>query len=161
MSVELVEDAVKVPRDCELLEDGGKEAGRSRKRRVGGPRRRKAPSKACYLTLAHLDGRSEASKRAHQLIETLERERGGPDHITEGQKQLCQRAGVLAAVIENMESLWVAGEAIDFATYLSAIGVQRRVLLSLGLERQAPRDVTPPLSTYLNTRDADDSEANP
>jgi hypothetical protein len=41
--------------------------------------------------------------------------------------------------------MWVAGEAIDFATYLSAIGVQRRVLISLGLERQAKTVDVPPM----------------
>jgi hypothetical protein len=129
---------------------------RWRNGRVASPKRRKQASKAVYITLGHIDQRSEAWKRARQLIETLELERGGPDHITEGMRQLVQRAAVLSAVIENMEAMWVAGSPIDMAGYLSAIGVQRRVLLSLGLERQAPRDVTTSLSGYL----ADKSEVS-
>jgi hypothetical protein len=124
-----------------------------RHRRVASPRRRKQASKACLMTLGHIDQRSEAWRRAHQLIETLEFERGGPDRISESMRQLVQRAAVLSAVIEDMEAKWVAGEVIDMASYLSAIGVQRRVLISLGLERQAPRDVTPSLGNYLADRE--------
>jgi hypothetical protein len=134
---------------------------RRRNHHVESAKRRKAPSKACYLTLQHLDRRSEASKRAHQLIEMLEFERGGADHITEGVRQLCQRAAVLGAVIEDFEARWINGEAIDMAGYLSAIGVQRRVLLSLGLERQIPRDITPQLKDYLDGKQADDTEESP
>jgi hypothetical protein len=132
----------------ELSEDGVKPR-RWRNGRVASPRRRKQASKACLLTLGHIDQRSEAWKRANQLIATLENERGGAEHITEAMRQLVQRAAVLSAVIEDQEAHWVAGEAIDMVSYLSAIGVQRRVLLSLGLERQGPRDITPALSSYL------------
>lgn len=117
-------------------------------------------SRERLITLDHLDRRTHASRRAFELIEMLENERGGADHLTEAVRQLCQRAAVLAAIIEDHETRWIAGESIDLAGYLSAIGVQRRVLISLGLERQAPRDVTPPLSTYLRDKSEEGADGD-
>jgi hypothetical protein len=111
------------------------------------------------ITLDHLDRRTNASRRAFELIETLERERGGADHITEAERQLCQRAAVLGTILEDHETRWIAGEAIDLSGYLTAVGAQRRVLLSLGLHRQAPRDVTPSLSGYLHEKESLDDQA--
>jgi hypothetical protein len=67
--------------------------------------------------------------------------------LLRGVRQLCQRAALLAAIVEDFETRWLAGEAVDLSSHLSAVGVQRRVL-SLGLHRQ-PRDVTPGLGDYL------------
>jgi hypothetical protein len=93
------------------------------------------------ITLDHLDRRTYASRRALELISALENERGGPDQVTEGVRQLCQRTAILAAILEDFETRWVNGETIDLPNYLSAVGVQRRVLTSLGLHR-LPKDVT-------------------
>jgi hypothetical protein len=113
------------------------------------------------ITLDHIDRRTLACRRALELIEALENERGGPDQITEGQRQLCQRAGVLAAILEDHESRWIDGKPIDMPEYLSAIGTQRRVLISLGLNR-VPRDVSPvsTLSEYLTEKQEDAGDAD-
>ncbi len=90
------------------------------------------------ITLRHIDGRTLAASRARELIAALELEKGGTDNITEGQRQLCQRAAILGAILEDHEARWIAGEPIDLSGYLTAVGAQRRVLLSLGLHRQSP-----------------------
>ena len=111
----------------------------------------KAAGKLRLLTLGHLDGRTAAAKRARELIEAIETDLGGGDCLTEGSRQLVQRAAVLGTYIESCEARWLAGEAVELADYLAAINSQRRVLATLGLQRVA-RDVTD-LHEYLASRD--------
>jgi glutathione S-transferase len=108
----------------------------------------KAAGKLRLLTLGHLDGRTAAARRSRELIEAIESDLGGGDRLTEGSRQLVQRAAVLGTYIESCEAQWLAGEAVDLADYLAAINSQRRVLATIGLERRA-RDATPDLKTYI------------
>ena len=108
----------------------------------------KAAGKLRLLTLGHLDGRTAAARRARELIEAIEADLGGGDRLTEGARQLVQRAAVLGTYIESCEAQWLAGEAVELADYLAAINSQRRVLATIGLERRS-RDVTPDLKTYI------------
>jgi hypothetical protein len=103
----------------------------------------KAGGKLRLLTLGHLDGRTAAARRAHELIEAIELDLGGGDRLSEGSRQLVQRAAVLGTFIESCEVQWLGGEAVDLADYLAAINSQRRVLATIGLERRA-RDITTP-----------------
>ena len=73
---------------------------------------------------------------------------GGGDRLSEAERQLVQRAAVLGAVVEHAEARFLAGKAVDLAEYLAAINAQRRLLVTLGLQRR-PRDVTPSLQEYL------------
>src|SRR5271154_1205572 len=103
----------------------------------------KGAAKLRLLTLGHLDGRTAAARRARELIEAIETDLGGADQLTEGSRQLVQRAAVLGAYIESCEVKWLGGEAVDLADYLAAINAQRRVLATIGLARRS-KDVTPP-----------------
>jgi hypothetical protein len=114
----------------------------------------KAAGKLRLLTLGHLDGRTAAARRARELIEAIESDLGGGDRLTEGSRQLVQRAAVLGTYIESCEAQWLAGEAVELADYLAAINSQRRVLATLGLQRVA-RDVTPDLRTYIASKQAE------
>jgi hypothetical protein len=111
----------------------------------------KAAGKLRLLTLGHLDGRTRSMIRVRSLMAAIERDLGGNDHLTLGQRQLCQRAAVLGALIEDTEARWAGGEVIAIGDYLAAINAQRRVLATLGLQRVA-RDVTD-LHEYLASRD--------
>jgi hypothetical protein len=51
----------------------------------------KAGGRLRLLTLAHLDGRTAAARRAHELIEAIETDLGGSDRLNEGSRQLVQR----------------------------------------------------------------------
>lgn len=108
----------------------------------------KARSKLRLLTLGHLDGRTAAAKRARELIEAIEADLGGGDRLSEGQRQLVQRAAVLGTFIESCEARWLGGEPVDLGEYLAAINSQRRVLATIGLERRA-RNVTPSVAEYI------------
>jgi hypothetical protein len=102
-------------------------------------------------TLDHLDHRTIASKRAFELIKAIGRDLTGSDddtQLTEGTKQLIQRAAILGAMIESNEAAWLGGDAVDLSNYFVALNTQRRILVTLGLERRC-RDVSPNLEQYL------------
>src|ERR1044072_8249569 len=101
----------------------------------------KRSRKIRLVAINQLDGRTTAARRVRELTAALISDLGGADHISTGQSQLVQRADVLGAVIEDFETRWGAGETVDMAAYLSTINAQRRVLVTLGLERKA-RDLT-------------------
>jgi hypothetical protein len=69
----------------------------------------KAGGKLRLLTLGHLDGRTAAARRARELIEAIELDLGGSDHLSEGSRQLVQRAAVLGTFIESCEVQWLGG----------------------------------------------------
>jgi hypothetical protein len=109
------------------------------------------------VTLDALDGRTRASRRARELIEAIEQDLGGADRLSEGSRQLVQRAAVLGTYIENCEAQWLAGDTVELSDYLAAINSQRRVLTAIGLERRA-RDITG--SSFASLRDRLQSEAD-
>jgi hypothetical protein len=91
------------------------------------------------------------------LVEAIEKDLGGGDRLSEGERQLVQRAAVLGAFIESCEVQWLGGAAVELQDYLAAINAQRRVLATIGLERRA-RNVTPDLHDYLAAKSALDEE---
>jgi hypothetical protein len=107
-----------------------------------------------FLTLAHIDGRTAAARRAFELIETFQNDLGGIANLTEGYRQLIKRAAVLGTYIESCEAQWLSGQNVDLPSYMSAINTQRRVLVALGLERRQ-RDVTPSLEAYIASKSRD------
>jgi hypothetical protein len=105
-------------------------ASRRRLRRL--PRRR-------LRTLADLDRRSLAAKRAQALVCALEKDLGVD--ASASQRQLIQRAALLATIAEDSEVRWLMQEPVDVATYVSVTRAQHSILCSLGLQR-VPIDVT-------------------
>jgi len=101
-----------------------------------------------FLSMRDLDGRSRAAMRCRELVAALEADLGGAARLSTSQRQLIQRAAVLATQLEDFEVRYALGEAVELPDYLAAINVQRRLLVSLGLERRA-RDVTPSLREYI------------
>lgn len=110
--------------------------------------------KVRLLTLDSLDGRTRSARLAKSLVETIEDDLGGSDRLSIAERQLVQRAAVLGAILESQEAAWLAGDGIDFNTYLPALNAQRRVMESLGLQRRQ-HDVTPSLSDYLRGKGGD------
>src|SRR6266699_3424029 len=56
-----------------------------------------------FLTLADLDQRSRAAQRCKEHIANLGADLGGADRLTTGQRQLIQRAALLAVMLEDFE----------------------------------------------------------
>jgi hypothetical protein len=98
------------------------------------------------LTIDALDARTAAYVAARRLVETLSKDLGGD--LSEGQRQLVVRAALVGAIVSDFETRWVAGEHAPLGEYLAAVNVQRRVLTTLGLERQQ-KNVTPTFGQVL------------
>jgi hypothetical protein len=109
------------------------------------------------LTLADLDGRTNAAKTARQMISDLVSDLGGPDALSTAQRTLAQRAAVTAAVVENMEATWLSGHGLDASGYVSLTNSLHKLLTSLGLKRQM-RDVET-LEGYLAAKTGPPSPA--
>lgn len=115
--------------------------------------------KTRFLTLGHLDGRTRAARRARDLIAGIEEDLGGSDRLTEAERQLVQRAGILGAVIEHAESRFLAGGGeVELADYLAACNSQRRILTTLGLQRRSRDVVLDPLA-YARAKGQPDLQA--
>jgi len=101
-----------------------------------------------FLSLRDIDGRSRAAARCRELVRELESDLGGRDRLSAAQRQLVENAAVLATMLEDFTVRHMLGEPVELPDYLQAINVQRRLLVTLGLERRA-RDVTPSLREYI------------
>ena len=130
--------------------------GAVKKRSTSG-RQRKGRQLVRLKTLDALDGRTLAAQRAIALVAALKNDLGGPDNITVAESQVVQHAGVLGAVIEHQEALWLAGDEVDETALLAAVNCQRRLLEAVGLQRRA-RDVTPNIAAYSRDRASEDAE---
>jgi hypothetical protein len=108
-------------------------------------------TKVKLLTLDNLDGRTAAARAARDLMADIESDLGGRDQLSTGELQLIQRACITGAILEDMETAWLAGGLIDVSSYVALGNAQRRYLETVGLKR-APRDVTPTLKQYLDAK---------
>lgn len=111
-------------------------------------------AKSRLMTLGALDGRTLAARSAKALIADLENDMGGADRLSTAQRVLIQRAAIAAAVVEHMETMWLAGHPIDVGALTTLINTLARTLGALGLERRQ-RDVTPSLTAYVAAKAAE------
>jgi hypothetical protein len=112
-----------------------------RRDRLSKERKRTRKGKTRLLTLDALDGRTAAYVAARKLVETMSRDLGGADQLSEGERQLVQRVALVGAIVSDFETKWVAGQKIELGDYLQACRTQCRLLSSLGLQRRS-RDIT-------------------
>jgi hypothetical protein len=92
------------------------------------------------------DQRSKAAKRFRDIVSAITADLGGPDRLSEGQKQLIRRCSLISVECEKLKSRSVAGEDIDlelFGTLTDRLG---RTLGRLGLRRVPKVVETPGLS---------------
>jgi hypothetical protein len=113
--------------------------------------------KVRLMTLADLDRRTGAAKRAHDLMKAIHVDLGGEDRLATGERQLIQRAALLAVLAEDLEARWLLGQSIDTGTLCAIGNAQRRLFETVGLRRIA-RDIAPRLSSYLANAHAEGGE---
>jgi hypothetical protein len=111
---------------------------RAKRRRKDG---RRSHGKAKLLTLANIDKRTAAGQHALELVRAFEADLGGTDRLSEGTKQLVQRAAVLGTFIEACEVKWLRGEQIELLDYLAAVNAQRRCIETIGATARQARDI--------------------
>jgi hypothetical protein len=102
-------------------------------------------------SLDDLDARTNAARRARQLVADLENDLGGHDALSAGLRELVQRTALLGALCEDLEVKWLEGAPIDVGNYALLTNAQRRLLTTIGIER-LPRDVSPTLDQYLHAK---------
>ena len=109
---------------------------------------RPSTAKTRLLSLGDVDRRCTAYRKTADLIDAIEADLGGPDHLSTGERQIIQRAALTGALLEDLEARWLAGEPIDPALYATLGNAQRRLFETVGLKR-VPRGVTPTLQAYV------------
>jgi hypothetical protein len=125
--------------------------------RRSGKRQRSAVTNGTRI-LAAGDERSPWVRRLRDLVELHIGDLGGEGNISEAERAIVRRAGVLIVELERMEVAFAMAEgAPDTAAldaYQRAANSLRRLLESVGLKRRQ-RDITPlDLQTYLASRKA-------
>src|SRR5262245_20555641 len=113
----------------------------------------KPAGKTRLLSLHDIDRRTAAYRKTADLIDAIESDLGGSDHLSTGERQIIQRAALTGALLEDLEARWLAGEPIDPALYATLGNAQRRLFETVGLKRQA-RDVTPGVRQYVAVKAA-------
>ena len=120
---------------------------------------KRAVGKLALLSLEDLDGRCRGAKAANQLRAELIADLGGADNLTAAQHEIVKHAGIVGAILGDVEAGWLVGKAkvADLATMGMLIDRQRRLFECLGLHTgRKPRDVTTPtLKQYLSNQEAE------
>ena len=107
------------------------------------------PPKVRLLTLADLDHRTTAARRAHDLIESIHTDLGGVDRLATGEQQIVQRAALIGTMAEDVEARWLAGQSVDPNILCVLANAQRRLFEALGLSRRS-KNVTPSVAEYVS-----------
>jgi hypothetical protein len=111
--------------------------------------------KVRLLTLADLDKRTSAARRAHDLIDSVTADLGGLDRLATGERQIVQRAAMIGTMAEDIEARWLLGEPVDATVLCTLANAQRRLFESVGLSRR-PRELTPSVAEYVAHTAADE-----
>jgi hypothetical protein len=99
--------------------------------------------------LPDTDQRSREYRRFRDVFHQIVADLGGPEQLSEGQRQLARRCALLSAECEKLEAMSVRGETINLEVYGALTDRLGRALQRLGLKRVA-RDITPSLGTLLS-----------
>jgi hypothetical protein len=107
----------------------------------------KAGGKTRLKTLAALDGRTVAARRAAALAETFAAEFGAG--LTPAQRIRVETAAALTAIAEDAQTRRLAGDPmITLDDLVRAVSAARRAVRDLGLDRRRV-PASPTLSEYL------------
>jgi hypothetical protein len=88
----------------------------TRSRSAASPRSRSAVSNGKRL---HVDphGDTKWARRFRDVLVEIVSDLGGPDALSEGQRQLARRATTISLECERLEARAIAGKEIDLGTY--------------------------------------------
>ena len=107
--------------------------------------------------LPNVDGRSAWARRFRDVVHLYASDQGGDDNLSEGRRSLIRRCACLQTELEILETKFaLAGgaDAGDLDLYQRASANLRRLLEAIGLDRQ-PRDITPSLQEYIDSKAVD------
>ena len=99
--------------------------------------------------LPGVNHRTATARRLRDLCEIVMEDRGGPDHLSECEKQLSRRVATMSLACEIREAQFVETGELDAAEYVNLATALGRIMQKLGIKR-AKRDVTiPHLHDYV------------
>ena len=87
------------------------------------------------------------SRRLRDVLDQILADIGGPEHLSEAQRQLARRAATMSIACERMEVDAALGRVIDLEAYGKISDRLGRAFKHLGIKRQ-PRDITPTVKAY-------------
>ena len=97
------------------------------------------------------------ARRFRDVIGAYSSDQGGEDELSEARRSLIRRCACLQTELEILETKFaLAGgaDAGDLDLYQRASANLRRLLEAIGLDRQ-PRDITPSLKEYIDSKAVD------
>ena len=127
----------------------------SRDRRADPQRFRSTVTNGRHL---HVEARGDTrwARRFKDILGEIISDMGGPDRLSEGQRQLARRAATLSLECERLEGKAVLGEEIDLDLYGQMTDRLGRTFHRLGL-RRVPKTVVG-LQSYLEQKVEIDGE---
>lgn len=113
--------------------------------------------KARLKTLAHLDRRTRASRRAAALAEAFAAELGG--EVSEAEQVRVETAAALSVIAEDAQARRLAGDqSVSLDDLVRAASAARRAVRDLGIDHRKPRNQGASLAEYLAARNAGQPE---
>ena len=110
-------------------------------------------------TVADLDGRTRAARRARAVVAELVKALGGPDAVSPGQRQACERAGMLTAIAEDLAARQLAGLPVCLDEVLRADGAARRAVKAALASKAEPTPTERPGLALARARWAEQDAA--
>lgn len=107
------------------------------------------PGKQRFLTLDHLDGRTIAAQRAHELLAAFALQFGGVATMSAAEHAKCRLVAMTVAVAEDMQARQLAGEPVDIDQVVRAANAAERAIKTLGKAAAKPPATGPTLAQYL------------
>jgi hypothetical protein len=87
--------------------------------------------KVTVMSLADLDGRTNAARRAKEVIGELEREYGSSEDLPVEQRMRIVDLAILNAMSEDLAVKFFLGEPVDRIEFATLVNAKRRALDSL------------------------------
>ncbi|MEI6558496.1 MAG: hypothetical protein WCO00_08810 [Rhodospirillaceae bacterium] len=101
------------------------------------------------FNLPEIDGRTRAARLSRDIADAIANDLGGPDNLTEVQRQLIRRLAIMCVVARGMEDRLALGEDLNIGEYSTLTNALRRIAADIGLKR-IPKDMGN-LNDYLQT----------
>ena len=113
---------------------------------TGSPRLRSRVTNGKTL-FVEADNRGPWARRFRDVLAEITSDLGGPDLLSEGQRQLARRCATISIACEKLEGEAAAGAVIDLELYGRLTDRLGRAFQRLGLKRE-PREILPDPLTY-------------
>ncbi len=110
---------------------------------------KKLISGKAIFNVPQLDGRTHAAKISREISAAIANDLGGPESLTEVQRQLIRRLSIMCVLCRQMEDSAALGEELDVGCYTTLTNALRRIAVDIGLKR-VPKDMGN-LNDYLRT----------